>query len=138
MTDEATTEPGTQADKSELSASIEWFRSLVVMTSALFRLAFAELSLAREDLGRLILSTLLFLPLLLMTWVAISLLAAWIVYEQSESATLGFSAFAAIHVLASVVLLKRISTYRRSLSLPVTRTQLRAIIGEIRRGQDNP
>lgn len=138
MSDQTSHEPAKNDKKSDLSASIEWFRSLVVMVSALLRLAFAELSLAREDFGRLIMGTLLFIPLLLMTWVALSVLLAWIVYEQTTSATLGFTSLASIHVIAVVVLYKRINAYRRSLTLPVTRAQLAAIVDEIRRERGQP
>lgn len=141
--DQPSSESGTSASssggvKSDLSASLAWFQSLITMISALLRLAMAELSLAREDLGRMIMGALLFIPLLLMTWVALTALAAWIIYVQTASATLGFTAFAAIHVVAVVVLYKRLNNYKRSLSLPVTRAQLTAIVDEIRRERGQP
>ncbi|TFH73439.1 hypothetical protein E3V39_09495 [Gammaproteobacteria bacterium LSUCC0112] len=141
--DQPSTESGTSGSgsggvKSDLSASLAWFQSLITMIGALLRLAIAELSLAREDLGRMIMGALLFIPLLLMTWVALTVLAAWIIYEQTASATLGITMFAAIHVVAVVVLYKRLNTYRRSLSLPVTRAQLTAILDEIRRERGQP
>ena len=133
-----TSESSSGGVKSDLSASLAWFQSLITMIGALLRLAIAELSLAREDLGRMIMGALLFIPLLLMTWVALTMLAAWIIYEQTASASLGFTVFAAIQLVAVVVLYKRLNTYRRSLSLPVTRAQLTAIVDEIRRGQGQP
>lgn len=137
-----TSESGTSESgggvKSDLSASLAWFQSLITMIGALLRLGMAELSLAREDLGRLIIGALLFIPLLLITWVALTVLAAWIIYEQTASATFGISVFAAIHVVAMVVLYKRLNTYRRSLLLPVTRAQITAIVDEIRRERGQP
>jgi uncharacterized membrane protein YqjE len=138
MSDEAPLDPGTDRVKSDLGASIEWLRSLGVMAAALIRLAVAEISLAKEDAGRLIVSSLLIIPLLVLTWMALTVLAGWIVFEQTESVSLALAAFAAIQLLAVVILLNRIKTYRRSLTLPATRVQILAILEEIRRNPGKP
>ena len=138
MSDEAPLDPGTDKVKTDLSTSIEWLRSLGVMAAALIRLAIAEISLAKEDAGRLIVSSLLIIPMLVLTWVALSVLAAWIVFTQTASVSLALAAFAAIQLLAVVILLNRIKTYRRSLSLPATRVQILAILDEIRRNPGKP
>jgi uncharacterized membrane protein YqjE len=138
MSDEAPLDPGTDKVKTDLSTSIEWLRSLGVMAAALIRLAIAEISLAKEDAGRLIVSSLLIIPMLVLTWVALSVLAAWIVFTQTASVSLALAAFAAIQLLAAVILLNRIKTYRRSLTLPATRVHILAILEEIRRNPGKP
>ena len=138
MSDEAPLDPGTDKVKTDLSTSIEWLRRLGVMAAALIRLAIAEISLAKEDAGRLIVSSLLIIPMLVLTWVALSVLAAWIVLTQTASVSLALAAFAAIQLLAVVILLNRIKTYRRSLTLPATRVHILAILEEIRRNPGKP
>ncbi len=138
MSDEAPLDPGTDKVKTDLSTSIEWLRSLGVMAAALIRLAIAEISLAKEDAGRLIVSSLLIIPMLVLSWIALTVLAAWIVFSLSASVSLALAAFAAIQLLAVVILLNRIKTYRRSLTLPATRVHILAILEEIRRNPGKP
>lgn len=138
MSEQIPSESATDKEKSDLSASIEWLRSLSTMAGAIIRLAIAEISLAKEDLGRLIISSLLMIPLAVLTWIAFTLLAAWQVYALSASLGLGLLTFAAIQLFAVLLLLNRIKVYRRSLTLPATRTQILSIIDEIRRDAGNP
>jgi uncharacterized membrane protein YqjE len=138
MSDEAPLDPGTDKVKTDLSTSIEWLRSLGVMAAALIRLAIAEISLAKEDAGRLIVSSLLIIPMLVLSWIALTVLAGWIVFSLSASVSLALAAFAAIQLLAVVILLNRIKTYRRSLTLPATRVHILAILEEIRRNPGKP
>lgn len=138
MPDEAPIDPGNTGEKSDLSASVDWLRSLAVMGAALARLAIAELALAKEDAGRLIISSLLIIPLIALTWISLTILASWIVYAQTTSVSLGLLAFSAIQLFAVVLLLNRIKAYRRSLSLPATRTQLLSILDEIHRDVGKP
>lgn len=116
----------------DIAASFDWLRNMAEACLAVLRLGRAELALAKEDLGRMLLMCVLVLPVLFLTWIAAGVLIAWIVYEQSASATFGFAAFAAIQLGASLLLLNRIKTYQRSLSLPATRAQINAIIQEVR------
>jgi len=132
MSEQIPSEASTDKEKSDLSASIEWLRSLGAMAGAIIRLAIAEISLAKDDLGRLIISSLLIIPLVVLTWIAFTLLAAWQVYALSASVSLGLLTFAAIQLVALFLLLNRIKAYRRSLTLPATRTQILSIIDEIR------
>lgn len=138
MSEQTPSGPGSDKETSELIASIEWLRSLLAMAGAIMRLATAEISLAKEDLGRLIISSLLLIPLAILTWIALTLLAAWQVYVLSTSVSLGLLAFAITQILAVILLLNRIKSYRRSLTLPATRTQIRSIIEEIRGDAGKP
>lgn len=138
MSDDAPVSPGTEREKSDSGASLEWLRSLTVMAAALVRLAMAEIALAREDAGRLLVSSLLIIPLLLLTWIAVTVLAGWIVFAQTASVSIALSVFALMQLLAVVFLLNRIKTYRRNLTLPATRSQIIAILDEIRRSPGKP
>lgn len=124
--------PDTEKPQSDLSATIAWLQSIVVLTAAVLRLGIAEISLAREDFGRLILVCLLIVPMILLTWLAFGVLAAWIVFELTLSATWGFTAFAAIQLITMLILFSKVKTYRHSLGLPATRAQILTIIDEVR------
>lgn len=132
MSEQNQTEPGNGNLKSSLSASLDWIQSITALLLAVFRLGIAEVSLAREDLSRLILVGLLIVPMFLLTWIAVSILAAWVVFEMTLSALSGFATFAAIQLITSLTLISKFNTYRRSLSLPATRAQILAIIEEVR------
>lgn len=132
MSEQNQTEHSTVSAQSELSASISWLRNIAVLIAAVFRLGMAEISLAKEDFGRLVLVCVLIVPIFLLTWVALSVMLAWIVYELSMSALLGFTTFAAIQLATSLILLRKFKTYRRNLSLPATRAQISMIIEEVR------
>jgi len=138
MSEEAPVNTDTDSVKSDLGASIEWLQSLGVMAVALIRLAIAEISLAKEDAGRLLISSLLMIPLLVLLWIALTIMAGWIVFVQTASVSLALAVFAVIQLLALVFLLNRIKTYRRSLTLPATREQMLAILDEIRRNPGKP
>ena len=138
MSEEAPLDPGTDRVKSDLGASIQWFRSLGVMAAALIRLAIAEISLAKEDAGRLLISSLLMIPLLVLLWIALTIMAGWIVFVQTASVSLALAVFAVIQLLAVVFLLNRIKTYRRSLTLPANREPMLAILAALRRNPGTP
>ena len=138
MSEEAPLDPGTDSVKSDLGASIERLQSLGVMAAALIRLAIGEISLAKEDAGRLIVSSLLIIPLLVLSWIALTVMAAWIVFTQTTSVSLALAVFATIQLFAVIFLLNRIKTYRRSLTLPATHVQILAILDEIRRNHGKP
>ncbi len=138
MSEEAPSDPDIDSVKSDLGASIEWLQSLGVMAAALIRLAIAEISLAKEDAGRLLISSLLMIPLLVLLWIALTIMAGWIVFVQTASVSLALAVFAVIQLLAMVFLLNRIKTYRCSLTLPATREQMLAILDEIRRNPGKP
>lgn len=138
MSEHNQTEPGAGNSQSDLSAALGWLQSMGVLIAALLRLGAAELSLAKEDFGRLILVCLLIVPLFLLTWVALSVLLSWVMFELTLSATAGFATFAAIQLVTSLVLIRQFKTYRHSLTLPATRAQIRSIIEEVRHETSKP
>lgn len=92
------------------------------------RLLVLELQLAVGDAGRLALVVLAVVPLLIFTWLGLSVLLAWWAFAALESVALGLVAFTALQVAALLLLWLAARRYARSLALPATRRQLRAIM----------
>jgi uncharacterized membrane protein YqjE len=110
----------------------EWLQALQLgadVSTDLGRLAALELRLALANLSRMLLLALAFLPLLLLSWLGLSLLLAVLCYQQTASASLGVLVFLAIQLLALWALCAAWVRYRRTLSLPRTRRQLRLFTG---------
>ncbi len=96
--------------------------------NAFSRLALLELQLAVGDAGRLALVVLAVVPLLIFTWLGLSVLLAWWAYAALESVALGLMAFTALQTSALLLLWLAARRYARSLALPATRRQLRTIM----------
>jgi uncharacterized membrane protein YqjE len=118
----------------ELGAWLAWIRQLGALGSALSVLATAEIRLAGADLRRLILLSLLVLPIIIFTWLGLSVLLSWLAYSQSGLPSAGFFTFFAIQVAAALYIWFLFKKYRRSLSLPMTRHYLDEIIEDIKHG----
>jgi uncharacterized membrane protein YqjE len=138
MTEENQSEQSVNSQQSHLDTSINWLLSIASLFTSVFRLGIAEASLAKEDLGRLVLVCLLIVPIFLLTWVALGVLAAWIVFELTAWAAMGFATFAAIQLITSLILISKLKTYRHSLTLPATRAQISTIIEEVRHEARKP
>tara|TARA_R110000772_G_scaffold148001_3_gene258555 strand:+ start:84395 stop:84907 length:513 start_codon:yes stop_codon:yes gene_type:complete len=96
--------------------------------NAFSRLVLLELRLAVGDAGRLALVVLALVPLVIFTWLGLSVLLAWWAFAALESVALGLVAFTALQVAALLLLWLAARRYARSLALPATRRQLRAIM----------
>jgi uncharacterized membrane protein YqjE len=138
MTEENQSEQSVNSQQSNLDTSINWLLSIASLFTSVFRLAIEEASLAKEDLSRLVLICLLVVPIFLLTWIALGVLAAWIVFELTAWAAMGFATFAAIQLVTSLILISKLKTYRHSLTLPATRAQISAIFEEIRHEARKP
>lgn len=88
----------------------------------------AELKLAGGDLGRLIAVGLVLLSLGSIAWLGLSVLVSWLAYQQLESVTLALLVFLAIQVVMILFLIKAANTFKRSLSLPATKRNFRALV----------
>lgn len=92
------------------------------------RLLSAELKLASGDLGRLIAVGLALLSLGSIAWLGLSVLLSWLAFQQLESVTLALLVFLGIQVLVILLLVKAANTFKRSLSLPATKRNFRALV----------
>lgn len=88
-----------------------------------------ELKLALADGQRLLGALLAMVPLVILAWLGLSILLAWLVFMGSGSVGLGLAGFVLVQLLALMLLWRAARAYRRSLGLPATRRQLRAILG---------
>lgn len=118
----------------ELGAWLAWFRQLGALGSALLTLATAEIRLAGGDLRRLLILSLLLLPMIIITWLGLSVFVSWLVYNQSGTAGAGLFTFFAIQAGATLTMWLLFKKYRRSLTLPMTRRYLDEIVEDIKHG----
>ncbi|MBM69107.1 MAG: hypothetical protein CME43_06475 [Haliea sp.] len=93
------------------------------------RLVALELKLAAGDAGRLILVVLAIVPLVILAWLGLTLLLAWQAYASTQSVALGLAVFTLLQLLTLGWLWTAARRYARTLALPVTRRQLRTMMG---------
>ena len=100
--------------------------------STLGKLLGAELKLAGADTGRLIAVGLILLCVASMAWFGLSVLIAWLAYGQLDSVTLALLVFIVVQVVAILILVKAAMVFKRSLGLPATKRNVRAIVDSAR------
>jgi len=135
-------EPPAQSDKDtfgghaqdELSAWRAWLKQLGALAGALSTLATAEIRLAGGDLRRLVLLSLLLFPMVIFTWLGLSVFVSWLVYSQSGMPGAGLFTFFAGQAGATAYMWFLFKKYRRSLTLPMTRRYLDEIVEDIKSG----
>lgn len=88
----------------------------------------AELKLAGADLGRLVAVGLTLLSVGSIAWLGLSVLLAWLAYQQLASVTLALLVFLAIQVVVILLLLRAVKSFKKSLSLPATKRNFRAMV----------
>jgi len=118
----------------ELNAWLAWLRQLGALAGALATLATAEIRLAGGDLRRIFLLSLLIFPMVIITWLGLSVFVSWLVYSQSGMPGAGLFTFFAIQAGATCYMGYLFKKYRRSLTLPMTRRYLDEIVEDIKSG----
>lgn len=93
-----------------------------------YRLAVLELKLAAGDAGRLLAIALAAVPVVILAWVGLSALLGWFAYSASQSVAMGLAGFTLVQVLALGAMVLAAKRYSRSLGLPTTRRQWRAMM----------
>jgi uncharacterized membrane protein YqjE len=96
--------------------------------SELFRL---ELQLSVGDARRLLLTWLALLPAVILAWISIGALIAWIVYDISSSVTLALSAFTLLQVSLCTTLLLLRKRFRSGLGFRRTKAHAKRLLKEI-------
>jgi len=91
-----------------------------------------ELALAVKSLPALLGSWLLLLPAVLLSWVSFSLLLAWVGYSVSGVPLVGFLVLFAMQITLLLLLWFSVKRYRRRLTLPESRQQLKTFVEDIR------
>ncbi|MFN3582009.1 MAG: hypothetical protein ACK4VV_16225 [Pseudomonas sp.] len=98
------------------------------------RLLGLELKLALGDGRRLILVALALVPVLCLAWFGLSVLLAWLTYQQSLSVTLALVVFLLVQIVAALLLARLARKFARSFSLPATRRHVQALKEGVRDG----
>ncbi|WP_339896844.1 TMEM14 family protein [uncultured Gilvimarinus sp.] len=91
-----------------------------------------ELALALKSIPALVGSWLLLLPAILLTWLSLSALVAWVGYSASGIPVIGFLVLFVMQVLLLVAMWFSVKRYRRRLTLPESRQQLKTFIQGVR------
>ncbi len=133
MNDSSNTEsPENKADKSEQIDQLQlwssWLEQAGVLSADIFQLLQLEVRLAISDSKRLLVLVVLFIPMLMLTWIGFSVFLAWQVHLLNMSVTQGLLAFFLIQLLGLVSIILGLNYYRKSLSLPLTRKNIRRLI----------
>lgn len=128
-----TASPDDKAEKTEqldqLQLWASWLEQAGTISGDIFQLLQLELRLAVSDSKRLLILALLFVPMLMLTWLGFSVLLAWQVYLLNISVTQGLLAFFIIQFLALAGIVIGWNYYKKSLSLPLTRQNIRRLTG---------
>ena len=122
--------PDKNSQSDELQLWARWLQQAAANGTDIFQLVQLELRLAISDSPRLLILALLFIPLLMLTWVSFSALLAWLVYLLNTSVTQGLLAFFIIQLLGLVAISMGCKHYKKSLTLPLTRQHIRRLVGD--------
>lgn len=129
-----TASPQDNADKArqldELQLWARWLEQASANGSDIFKLLQLELRLALSDSPRLLVLALLFIPILMLTWISFSALLAWLIYLLNTSVTQGLLTFFIIQFLGLVGISIGWKHYKKSLTLPLTRQHISRLVGD--------
>ena len=118
----------TEQASAELNAISGWLRQAGETGLDLSLLLGLELRLAAGDLGRMIVLTLLLLPVLLLAWTGLCICLSWLAYLLSGQPIVAFIAFPLLQAAVALFICQRYRQYSKSLSLPRVRQHLHAMI----------
>ena len=128
-----TASPDDKAEKPEqleqLQLWVSWLEQAGTLSSDIFQLLQFELRLAISDSKRVLALALLFVPMLMLTWISFSVLLAWQVYLLNMSVTQSLLACCMLQILCLVGIAMGWNYYKKSLSLPLTRQNIRRLTG---------
>lgn len=111
----------------ELKSSLEWLEHAALAGGDLVRLAGLELKLAAGDSGRLLVLGLAMIPLVLLAWIGLSVLLAWLVFAWLGSVALAIVTFIVVQVITIGIMLACCKTFAKSLSFPATSRHWQAL-----------
>lgn len=123
-------------DKAEQSEPLDdlqlwagWLQQSAVIGVDMLQLLLLELRLAIADSKRLFVLVLLFIPMLILTWISFTVLLAWLVYLLNTSITQSLLAFFISQALGLIGISMSWNYYKKSLRLPLTRQHIQNIVG---------
>tara|TARA_R110001583_G_scaffold1364_3_gene11104 strand:- start:1410 stop:1823 length:414 start_codon:yes stop_codon:yes gene_type:complete len=116
-----------QLDELQLWAG--WLQQSAAIGTDILQLLLLELRLVIADSKRLFVLALLFIPMLMLTWIGFTAFLAWLVYLLNTSITQSLLAFFISQALGLMGICVSWKYYTRSLSLPLTRQHIQNIVG---------
>ncbi|MEX0618651.1 MAG: hypothetical protein WDZ76_10240 [Pseudohongiellaceae bacterium] len=118
-----------EADDPEATTDLgEWFKLASDSGVSMLRLVKAELMLTLAELPLLGVLWMLMVPLLIFTWMGLSVLISWFVYEYTNEALAGFLSFFILQGLCTIaVMLKILSIQKGLMMFPASTRQIRKL-----------
>jgi uncharacterized membrane protein YqjE len=117
---------GPEPGQDEIQAWLDWFKHAVSAGGDLAKLARMELSLALGDTKRIVLLALVAVPLIVLAWMGLSVMAAWLVFLPVQSVAAAIGVFIAVQIIPLVIIGWSIKRYRKSWAFAATREHLQA------------
>jgi hypothetical protein len=121
-----------QADTSDLQSELQvwlaWLKDATALSGDMLQLLLLEIRLALGNVRRLMLLLLLIWPVLIMAWAGFSVLLSWLAFDSTQSISLGLVVFILIQLVALVAMFQAYRVYRKSLFLPVTCKNIKALM----------
>jgi hypothetical protein len=105
-----------------------WFRQTLVAGTELANLFRLELQLTLGDARRLVLVSLAIVPMVLLSWISLGVLASWLVYDYSGSVALGLGTFALLQLLVLGYLASQAMRFKRQLGFRRTKAHAKSIM----------
>lgn len=137
----------TYPPQADISTDADWVASVeqtlrlgdqfVGFATGVMDLARTEILLAVRTLPNLMMLWLLMMPIMLLTWVAFSVLMAWAMFEASGEIGLGMLVFFFQQVLLLLACRWLYLKYHIRMTLPHTRAHINSFIQGVNYGSDN-
>jgi len=105
-----------------------WFRQTLVAGTELANLFRLELQLTLGDARRLVLVCLAIVPMLLLSWISLGVLASWLIYDYSGSVALGLGTFTLLQLLVLVYFISQALRFKRQLGFRRTKAHAKRIV----------
>lgn len=105
-----------------------WFRQTLVAGAELANLFRLELQLTLGDARRLALVGLAIVPMLLLSWISLGVLASWLVYDYSGSVAFGLGTFTLLQLLVLSYLISQAMRFKRQLGFRRTKAHAKRIM----------
>lgn len=117
---------GPEPGQDELQAWLDWFKHAASAGGDLAQLAKLELSLALGDTKRIVLLALVAVPLVVLAWLGLSVLVAWLAFLPFQSVAAAIGVFIAVQIIPLAIIVLLIKRYSKSWAFAATREHLQA------------
>ncbi|MEL0168464.1 MAG: hypothetical protein VW877_10110 [Pseudomonadaceae bacterium] len=105
-----------------------WLRQLLAAGGEIATMLRLELQLSLGDARRILLLTLLLVPLLLFTWLVFSLLVGWLIWQAAGSVVIALCGVLVLHGAGIALLVRQLQVYQRSLGFRRTKAHFKRLM----------